>query len=62
MPPPTVSHEEEVRYSSLVWAHLEGLGTQDVLMQGGYKDFRQMVDLLFCFLTAPLDTAGNTVQ
>lgn len=62
MPPLIVSREEEVRYSIVVWAHLEGLSTQDVLMQGGYKDFRQMVDLLLCFLTAPHQAVGNTVQ
>lgn len=48
--------------SCVVWAHLQGLGTEDVLMQGGDKDFREMVDLLFCFLTTPLHAAGHALQ
>lgn len=48
--------------SGVVWAHLHSLSTEDVLMQGRDKDFRQMVDVVFGFLTTLLHTAGHALQ
>lgn len=46
----------------MVGAHLQGLGTEDVFVQGGDEDFGQMVDLLFRLLIAPLHAAGHALQ
>lgn len=50
------------KVSSMVWAHLHSLGTEDVLMQGRDEDIRQMVDVFFRFITTPLHATGHTLQ
>ena len=48
--------------SSVVWTHLQCLRTQDVLVQGRGQDLRQMLVVLFGFLTAAFHTAAHGLQ
>lgn len=53
----------QVRWSSSVIAsHLQSLSTEDILVQGGDQDLRQMVNLLVCFFAALLHAAGHALQ
>jgi len=42
--------------------HLQGVSTEDILMQGGDQALRQVLDPFLRFLTAPLHAAGNSLQ